>query len=243
MALLTRPRWLCQSQVGDPIRLHQGGSYPSTLSSVFDRLLKKECDIFRELRLPHQAMTYHDIKCVPFVHKDIEKWRNALTGGIRYLHDPTNLIITGAIDDIWINKKNQLHIVDYKSSARDGEVSIDAPWQVSYKRQVELYQWLFRRNGFAVSNVAYFVYANADLTRPAFESKLEFETKIIDYEGDDGWVNDTINQLHKCLISTELPEPGRDCDYCAYFNRRSFHENTFRKSDIPSAGEKNSGLL
>jgi len=57
-----------------------------------------------------------------------------------------------AIDDIWVGLDGQLFIVDYKSTSKEEEVSIDADWQISYKRQMEIYQWLFRRNGFNVSS-------------------------------------------------------------------------------------------
>ena len=43
---------------------------------------------------------------------------------------------------------------------------MDADWQIGYKRQMEIYQWLFRKNDFKVSNTDYFstgVYQN-DLT-------------------------------------------------------------------------------
>jgi hypothetical protein len=208
-------------------------AYPYSLNTAVDILLKKEFDLFRRLAVPHPTATYFGINCIPFAHKDLETWRNALRGGIKHLHGPTNLIIKGAVDDIWIDAKDQLHIVDYKSTSKTGEVNIDADWQASYRRQVEVYQWLFRRNGFMVSDVAYFVYANADPGKPAFESKLEFNTKIIAYEGDDSWVEDTIIQLHKCLLAPDLPEPAHDCDYCAYFNQRSIHESSFRRSRIP----------
>lgn len=209
-------------------------AYPYTLSSAVDRLLKKEYDIFRRLRLPHPNMTYHGLQCVPFAHKEFETWRDMLRGGVRHLHIPTNLIITGAIDDVWIDKNNRLHIVDYKSTSKSGEVNIDAEWQATYRRQVEIYQWLFRRNGFMVSDVAYFVYTNADSGKPAFESRLEFDTKIIAYEGDDQWVEDAILQLHKCLLSPDLPDSGPDCDYCAYVKQRSIHEQRFWRSESAS---------
>ena len=32
----------------------------------------------------------------------IDEWR-ANFKGVQYLHEPTNLIITGAIDDLWID--------------------------------------------------------------------------------------------------------------------------------------------
>jgi hypothetical protein len=43
-------------------------------------------------------------------------------------------------------------VVAYKATSKKGEVSLDAHWQVSYKRQMEIYQWLLRKNGLPVSN-------------------------------------------------------------------------------------------
>ena len=46
--------------------------------------------------------------------------------GIRVHHKNSNLEIFGAVDDVWQNKETgQLHIVDYKSTAKKGDPSID----------------------------------------------------------------------------------------------------------------------
>ncbi len=217
-------------------------TYPYTLNSAVDKLLKREYDIFRRLRLPHPNMTYHGIKCIPFAHKDLEIWRDPLRGGIRYLHAPTNLEIRGAIDDVWIDANDELHVVDFKSTARKGDVNIEADWQISFRRQLEIYQWIFRRNGFRVSDKAYIVYANADTSRTAFESKLEFDVCIIPYKGSDSWIEDVIVRLHECLLSPDLPPPGRDCDYCAYFDRRTLHEKNVRRSPVAKSSDRNSTL-
>jgi hypothetical protein len=42
--------------------------------------------------------------------------------------------------------------VDYKSTSTAKEISLDDRWKQAYKRQMEIYQWLFRQNGFTVSN-------------------------------------------------------------------------------------------
>ena len=56
--------------------------------------------------------------------------------------------------------QKELHIVDYKATSKDDEVNLDAEWQDGYKRQMEIYRWLFINNGFKVSDTGYFVYAN-----------------------------------------------------------------------------------
>ena len=70
------------------------------------------------------------IDAVPYEHRDLDAWRDSLRLGITYSVPNTPLIITGGIDDIWQNKDGKLHIVDYKSTAKQGEVSIDADWQI-----------------------------------------------------------------------------------------------------------------
>ena len=81
---------------------------------------------------------------------------------------------------------------------------------------MEIYQWLFRKNGFKVSKTGYFVYCNGNTDKEAFDGKLEFDIKIIPYEGNTSWVEKTIQDAIDCLKSDTLPELGHDCDYCKY---------------------------
>lgn len=194
----------------------QPPGFPFNLNSAVDKLLKKEFDIYRAKQTIHPLMQAHDINIVPFKHERIDHWRDALHGGMEYLHEPTNLLLTGAVDDVWADETGKLFIVDYKSTSKDAEVGIDADWQISYKRQMEIYQWLFRKNGFTVSNTGYFVYCNGLTDRDSFSAKLDFDIKVIPYEGSDSWVEATIIDLHKCLMRDDIPDHGADCDYCIY---------------------------
>ncbi|MFH1354683.1 MAG: PD-(D/E)XK nuclease family protein [Candidatus Omnitrophota bacterium] len=190
--------------------------FPFALNSAVDKLLKKEFDSYRDKQISHPLMEGNGIKAVPFKHKELNVWRDALRGGIEYLHQPTNLRISGGIDDIWVAPDGLLFIVDYKSTSKEQEVSIDADWQITYKRQMEIYQWLFRRNGFNVSSIGYFVYCNGLTDRDTFSAKLDFDIKIIPYDGNDSWIEAKIIEMHKCLVSPKIPEHGSDCDFCKY---------------------------
>jgi len=190
--------------------------FPFNLNSAVDTLLKQEFDIYRAKGAKHPFMETYKIDAVPFKHEKLEEWRDARTRGITYLHKPTNLLITGGIDDVWVNPKGELIIVDYKATSKNGEVSLDAEWQIAYKRQMEIYQWLFRQNGFKVSNTGYFVYCNGKTDVKAFDGKLEFDVTLIPYQGNDSWIEKTIFNLHKCLNSDEIPKADPDCDYCSY---------------------------
>lgn len=210
-----------------------GTAYPSgfplSLNNAVDLLLKKEFDIHRAAGSIHPLMEKYGIDAVPFVHEQLDEWRDSLRRGIRYLHQPTNIVLRGGVDDVWKNNKGELHIVDYKATAKNSEVNLDAEWQDGYKRQAEVYQWLFRKNGFPVSNVAYFVYCNGDMDKKTFDGKLEFNIKVIPYEGDDSWVEGTLLKVKECLISDKMPESGEDCSYCKYYEARDGHEMTAGK--------------
>jgi hypothetical protein len=129
--------------------------------------------------------------------------------------------VTGGVDDVWVDPKtDELTIVDYKATSKNSEVNLDAQWQDGYKRQMEVYQWLFRRNGFKVSKTGYFVYCNGKADREAFNATLEFDIKLLPYTGDDSWVEQTIKEAHKVLCSDIVPKAKEDCDYCAYYKER-----------------------
>ncbi len=194
----------------------QPPGFPFALNSAVDKLLKKEFDSYRQKQVSHPLMEAQGIKAVPFKHEKMDYWRDALRGGIEYLHSPTNLLLSGGIDDIWVDKAGRLFIVDYKSTSKEEDVNIDADWQISYKRQMEIYQWLFRRNGFNVSPTGYFVYCNGLTDRDSFGSRLDFDIKIIPYEGNDSWIEPKVFEMHQCLMSSKIPEHSTECDFCLY---------------------------
>jgi hypothetical protein len=81
---------------------------------------------------------------------------------------------------------------------------------------MEVYQWLFRRNGFKVSSTGYFVYCNGKTDRAAFDAKLEFDIDLIPYTGDDAWVERALGEMKDCLVSEKPPKAVPVCDYCSY---------------------------
>ncbi len=196
--------------------------YPFSLNSAVDALLKKEFDAHRAAKTVHPLTKEYGLDLVPFQHEFMDTWRDSLRQGITYALPGTNIVVTGGVDDIWVDPvTGELVIVDYKATSKDGEVSLDADWQIGYKRQMEVYQWLFRQNSFKVKKTGYFVYCNGKTDGKAFDAKLEFDIKLIPYDGDDGWVETAIRSAHACLNSAEVPDSGRDCDYCTFISARS----------------------
>lgn len=193
----------------------QPPGYPFSLNTAVDKLLKKEFDMHRAKGTAHPLMKAYGLEAVPFAHEKMEEWRDSLRRGITYHDNDTNLLITGGVDDVWVDTKGELMIVDYKATSKEEEVTLDADWQIGYKRQMEIYQWLFRKNGFKVSDTGYFVYCNGNTDKEAFDSKLEFDIKVIPYTGNDLWVSETIQKIKNCLDG-KMPKSDPECDFCNY---------------------------
>ncbi len=186
-----------------------------SLNIAVDELLKKEFDLLRENGQAHELMRKYDIDAVPYKHESLDIWRENFKG-FEHLHKKTNLLLTGAIDDVWENPKGELHIVDYKATSTEKEISLEDEYKQGYKLQLEFYQWLFRQEDFKVSNIGYFVFANAGKNKPKFDGTLEFEMTIVIHKGDDSWVEKTILDIKKCLDSKSIPESNPTCEYCQY---------------------------
>ncbi len=190
--------------------------FPYTLNGAVDTLLKQEFDIHRANGTKHPLIEKYSIDAKPVSHKDLAQWRHNFTG-VQFLHKPTNLLIFGAIDDLWQNSKGEYIVVDYKATAKSEEVTaLDKDWHEGYKRQMEIYQWLLRHNECKVSDTGYFVYCNGIADAKAFDQKLEFRVNLIPYKGDDSWVEKAVLDIHHCLNGDKIPEASADCDYCNY---------------------------
>ncbi|MDQ3076588.1 MAG: PD-(D/E)XK nuclease family protein [bacterium] len=211
-----------------------------TLNIAVDALLKKEFDTHRVNKTPHPLMKAYDVKAIPFSHKELNDWRENFVG-IQYVHPETGLTISGAIDDVWVDPDENLIVVDYKATAKDGTIESldDTKWNIQYKRQMTIYQWLLRKKGFNVSDTGYFVYVNGRGDKEAFDAKLEFDITLIPSTGKDDWVDGEIEKVKKCLDSNTLPPSTKECDFCNYIeNYRMVLNNNASKSKPTSPHSK-----
>lgn len=161
-------------------------------------------------------MTKAGLSAIPYTHEHLELWRDNFKG-VRFHHKASGFELSGAVDDLWIDlSTKQIIVVDYKATAKDGEVSLDADWQISYKRQMEFYQWLLRSTGFDVAKTGYFVYCNGDKTEERFNGVVRFKVSLIPYEGDDSWIEPQLIEARACLQADSPPVAPKDCAQCSY---------------------------
>lgn len=186
---------------------------PYSLNLAVDALLKKEFDVYRAKSEAHPMMIACGVDAIPFRHKDFLTWRDT-PEGIRSLHAKTNIELFGIPDDIWVNPEGELMVVDYKATSTVATLSLDG--RESYKRQMECYQWLLRRNGHSVSNTGYIVYANALKDKNQFDRTLEFTLQMLPYEGSDAWIEDALQGAVDCLRADLPPPRVENCEWCLY---------------------------
>jgi CRISPR/Cas system-associated exonuclease Cas4 (RecB family) len=194
---------------------------PFTLNNAVDALCKKEFDYHRENQTPHPIMVKNNINAVPYQHEDIEKWQDALSRGIDYVHPELNLKLAGGIDDVWLNKDtNKLIMADYKAQSKSAERKIDGyledVYHEGYKLQLDFYRYLFEKNGFEVQTTAYFVVYNATLERDSFDNKLEFTSDLVAYETDTSHIEEKIIEMKKLMDGGQIPGPTPHCQNCNY---------------------------
>ena len=210
-------------------------SPPFTLNTAVDGLLKKEFDSHRAQGTVHPLVAAAGLDLVPFQHPDIDTWRSNFKG-IEYLHRETNLLLTGAVDDIWGTPEGKLVVVDYKATAK-AEPMRELPtggFYDSYRRQLDFYRWLLVQNGFEVDDRAYWLYETGRPDADAFNQRLEFDAHLIEYVGDFSWVEHTLHDIKMALEDYELPLPASICEHCTYALERAEAEEAHDFSSWPT---------
>ncbi len=199
--------------------------FPFALNSAVDELLKKEFDILRKKGETHALIEEYGVDARPVAHDELDSWRDNFTG-VQFLHEATGMLVSGAIDDLWVNSLGEYIVVDYKATAKNEDIiELNKSWQDGYKRQMEVYQWLLRQNGYSVSDTGYFVYCNGRTDVAQFNAVLEFDITLVPYTGSDAWIEQTLFDIQQCLDSDTIPSHSDDCDFCAYWYAREEYED------------------
>lgn len=190
---------------------------PFTLNNAVDHLLKKEFDVHRMEHTAHPLVKAYGLDLRPLNDKRLNDWRENFVG-VQHMHEESNFIVFGAVDDLWSDKDGTVYVVDYKATSKDEPVMQleETKWHDQYRRQMEVYQWLLRHNGLTVSDTGYFVYVNGKRDAAAFDGKLEFDINLIPYEGGTDWIDDTLVAIKACLDSDSVPKQSASCEYCDY---------------------------
>lgn len=187
------------------LKLHKKARRPScppyTINIAIDVLLKREFDECRYNNLEHKLIKKYKIDARPFNCDEIDRWRHNFTG-VQYEDKKNGFLIYGAVDDVWINSDDELIVVDYKATGAKEPKVYD-----SYRRQMEIYQWLLKKNRRKVSAIGYFLFARADKGQGFEGGKLTFDLTLEAAKGSTRWIPQAIRDAKACFPPPS--NPGR----------------------------------
>jgi len=198
------------------MKVSRPSTFPLNLNNAVDLLMKKEFDGYRQQGTPHPIQTGSAAGFIGSAHPMLDCWRSLKSGGLTYFNPKHDCTYYGIIDDLWVNKKNQYVIVDYKSTAKEKPVEELPTWGEGYKRQLSFYNYLLKKNDFETLNFGFFVYATAIITKNQFHNKLEFITNLIKVELDDTWVENILDEIQNLLQTNNIPDKNKSCKHCLY---------------------------
>ena len=162
-----------------------------------------------------------------FKHEKMNDWVNCFKG-ITYFNEKQGIEWYGGVDDVLLDQRTgQLHMVDTKATSKKGKiVTLDDVFNdgKQYKRQLEIYGWLFLKNGFPVSHVGYLMYYNGIKSKERMGLTLSFERTLIEVALDFSWIDQVTDDIYELLQTDSCPSLNiNKCNKCtnAYMHIKS----------------------
>ena len=186
-------------------------SFPYTLSSAVDFLVKQEFDKYRQQGTLPPVLARHlagDAKL--YNGPELTDWRNNFKG-VQYFDEDLNALLYGAVDDVLQLADGSLAVIDYKSSGSK-EIKI----YDDYQKQMDIYTYLLHQNGFKTHTEAYFVFYQVDKTGGGFQNALPFIESLKAVKSDKSWVANVFEQAVTIARQPTPPEVILPCPHCIY---------------------------
>jgi hypothetical protein len=171
-----------------------------------DHILKTHFDAYRDRgELPPELRHLKGVRL--FADRDqLKIWRNNFEG-IRW-KDASGNLIRGAIDNL-LEGNDELIVLDYKT--RGFPLKDDTADH--YQDQLDLYNFLLRKNGFQTANRAYLLFYFPDKVAPTGE--VVFHTNLVERAIDVGNAARIIDRA-RTVLAADLPDADKECEYCKY---------------------------
>jgi len=185
---------------------------PLVLNKKVVEKLKSELDICRKEKKSHPQVLEKNINLIPVKNDNLDDWRNPFIG-IKYHHKETNFLLTGTIDDIWINNAtNKNYCLIIKSNSKKKQLSYEEIWP-GYWRQLSFYSFLLEKNMIEMSKTGIILFINALNEDENFSFGLSIFEQILNYS----WIEPTVQKIFELLNEEKVPEKANYCKYCNYY--------------------------
>ncbi len=203
-------------------------SFPYTLSSAVDFLVKQEFDKYRREGTLPPVLARHRVDAKLFNGPELPVWRENFKG-VQFFDEDLNAMLYGAVDDVLQFSDGSLAVVDYKSSgSREIRIYDD------YQRQMDIYTWLLDRNGFQTQPEAYFVFYQVDKSGGGFQNALPFIEQLKKVRVDKSWVGDVFEQAVMVARRDTPPDIETPCQHCIYVQQAGQFFKPIKKKSTKS---------
>jgi len=175
------------------------GIFPS-LPSGMDGILKVHFDKFMEKGELPPEIREECKDCRLFDDKEkLKIWRSNFKG-IQYTEG--DIMLRGAVDNLLV-KNGKLIVLDYKT--RGFPLKDDT--HEHYKVQMDLYNFLLRKNGYSTENYSYLLFYYPNKVND--NGEVVFDTKLIKTKVGDGE-----KVFKKAVNVINCKEPKEKCEWC-----------------------------
>ena len=175
------------------------GIFPS-LPSGMDGILKVHFDKFMEKGELPPEIREECKDCRLFDDKEkLKIWRSNFKG-IQYTEG--DIMLRGAVDNLLV-KNGKLIVLDYKT--RGFPLKDDT--HEHYKVQMDLYNFLLRKNGYSTENYSYLLFYYPNKVND--NGEVIFDTKLIKMKVGDGE-----KVFKKAVNVINCKEPKEKCEWC-----------------------------
>lgn len=178
------------------------GIFPS-LPSGMDFAIKRYFDLFRDRKVIPPEL--EETGCELFSDKVLKTWRRNY-GGIRFTDPNTDVELMGAVDDILI-KNGKLIVIDYKTRG----FPLKEDTQKYYRHQMDIYNFLLRKNGFKTEDFGYLLFYYPDEFH--LDGKFSFFKELVKIDVDVKNAENLFSEAIK-ILSWVMPDRSKGCGYC-----------------------------
>lgn len=189
---------------------------PLVMNNKIVNTLKDELEVCREKSQIHPQVLENNLNYVPNNFEHLNDWKNPFKG-VKYAHKKTNFLLSGTIDDIWINKNTKKNLcLIIKSTSKKEQLSYEQIWS-GYWRQLSFYTYLLEKNSIEMSKTGILVFIKTFNNSEKFSKGLSFNLNIFEKILDLDWIEPTLLNIHKILNRNEIPKSSNYCKYCKYY--------------------------
>ncbi len=194
--------WL---QVNRKIR-RPSGVFPS-LPSGMDRILKDHFDKHRKDDTPPEELEGIEGRLFQNTEK-LNEWRNNLKG-LRFRDEKTDVILMGAIDDLFVTSEGRYAPLDFKTRG----FPRNEYTHEHYQHQMDIYSFLLEKNGLKPAKFAILIFYHP--VGVSKEHDVIFDPDPVKVKVDPARGERIFRDAVKCLMG-DMPESSEGCEFCKW---------------------------